>query len=274
MPAEIRNRIYVLVLGGQTLHVYRKEELYNEVVLRLCMATATDENIMARLKDPDGQLVFARYVDRHRRCNPHEAIHEWDPKKLKLSLLQTCSQIHSEAALIPFQTMTFAISELKLLKSLVARLSPTQARAVRSISTDDLYPFYSLASVKALQGLRNLCLFCEEDENSFDIAWQRSVLASLQGVPDLTGRAVSFEFAFAGWIKFQRLPLTSVQVAMYLPKSHDKSGKFGPDERNLCDAVAAALETRLLSTWDEDVYRRRLKAGEISRVGIAGQATW
>ena len=271
LPAEIRNRIYVYVLGGRDVHihgVHKRNVDSPDFTHSLCTTMVSDGDIMARVKAPGGSVVWATYEHRHLVCHQrHSEGHE----RLCLSILQTCSQIYIEAALIPFATNTFAVRPLQLLDHLVIRLNPTQSRAIRTISTADTNPFYNLASIKALSGVRELVLFNELDPKLIDISHVRNCLAPTSEPSMCHGHGCPVEWRFAGWLRLQRLTLTSVSVAIYLPGSKYRRGTAWTDERKSCDTISAALEARILSAWDEATYQKRLEAGDIYRAGKAGR---
>lgn len=155
LPAELRNRIYELVFGNKTIHVWHhddydddedyKDGVYIGPMLRsICTKEEEEKAHINKAETQDPAEEHVKHLEQHESCyvSPSTA----NP----FALLQTCRQIHSEAALIPFYNNTFFFSTFIELDEFLRRLTPEQADAVQHIAltVTSTAGMPSLASIK------------------------------------------------------------------------------------------------------------------------------
>lgn len=166
LPAEIRNRIYSLVLGGNSIHIvflsvsYRPDRIQHT----LCRAEMSDADFVRAYK-ADGDMEDPKDCEvRHDRCVPKG---EWwmpsDMPKLSLALLRTCRQIYKEAALLPYAENEFIFGPrfepLHNCSDFVASLLATQRRAIKTLTflnTNLTDNNLNATAVKSMTGVRKL----------------------------------------------------------------------------------------------------------------------
>lgn len=122
LSAELRNRVYKLVLGGHDIHI-GYDRAGKELAHSICVAPHrndstgddTSDNPTYKNANCHGRcLVFANGACKSNRKVPVE-----------LSLLRVCKQIHEEAALLPFMLNTFLFERpLVPLNSRIVYLPP------------------------------------------------------------------------------------------------------------------------------------------------------
>ncbi|KAK5174713.1 uncharacterized protein LTR77_001795 [Saxophila tyrrhenica] len=111
------------------------------------------------------------YWERHRHCTPHYVNLQkvQNPShKASLALLETCRQIHSEAALLPFLKCNFAFEFFADVPIFMKRLLVIQQKAIRSIT----FPYMThvpthaqqVRILKKLAGLQEVTLFDYNNE--------------------------------------------------------------------------------------------------------------
>ena len=161
MPSEIRNRIYQLVLGGNTIHVaascygrQRGHALY-QFPAWLCKKNAVDDEAVELFRYSKTTTEVPRYHRRHPEC-----FHKEDsrPAKYSCSLIRTCRQTHREAALLPFQINTFSFTSSTDLRMWLPRLMAKQQRAIACIELGYWNHFRRQPRMKNLIGLKKLTL--------------------------------------------------------------------------------------------------------------------
>ena len=128
-PPEIRNRVYKLVLGGNTIYITvpetREHRLAAERKLCVCICKANpdDAEVASVIRHCSEATDVGTYGGRHAGCSYHGVVSR-DVERYSVALLQTCRQVHFEAALLPFQENTFSMS---LKEDFVTLLNDTRA---------------------------------------------------------------------------------------------------------------------------------------------------
>lgn len=129
LPPEIRNRIYVYVLGGNDLHVnignhgYCGGGVKMKLKITICTAVVDEESAATMIRDGEEDTEIADWHDRHHFCKVSSS-----QVPYCVSLLRTCSQVHSEAALVPFQKNRFIFEIAEALQSFLRRIMYIQRR--------------------------------------------------------------------------------------------------------------------------------------------------
>ena len=155
LPPETRNRIYEYVLGGNTIHVMVQsngEPHSYRLVHSLCKDTHDDTfdddylRCQQHIIEPRGapwSWLSAGYQERHEAngCSEMKAVIHHD--RLNLALLQTCRQLHREAARVPFFSNNFSVPTSHAAGVFINKLLTQQQRAIRSLvflsQHDDVY---------------------------------------------------------------------------------------------------------------------------------------
>ncbi|KAF2008167.1 hypothetical protein P154DRAFT_568987 [Amniculicola lignicola CBS 123094] len=160
LPAELRNHIYELVLGGQYIHVELNQRRHPnpdqsknlntdhlQLLARELGSPIPEKEAYRRANDPsfnqqlpgDDRSKHWRYGDPFHieNCNHrHERCAVDAPQFLNLGFLRTCSQVHQEAKKLPFTANTFAFRSPLMLQLFVFGLAPAQYTLLRSLSFD------------------------------------------------------------------------------------------------------------------------------------------
>ena len=140
LPQEIKDQIYELICGGQTLHVHHRthgRKVYYHHTL--CLAKGSEEQAQDVFNAIDSDSNDSVSRDRHIICRSTyvESWKNFIPGKTNLSwpqdlrFLQTCRQMHNEAKLVPYTTNLFSFSDTEVLDKAMKRLP--QSRNIRSI---------------------------------------------------------------------------------------------------------------------------------------------
>lgn len=165
LPAELRNRIYRLVLSNNTIHVEgTRANIENkyQLVFKSCKATTIDYSPLDNLSAaPDRQITptsadYTKWApcdsdlfDIGEAFCPHDS-----GVNLDVQLLRVCRQIHSEAALIPYAENRFLFSsgvQSMLCDNLTKKFSLEQRHAIKTVAMLD-----SEASMQKLVQLTQL----------------------------------------------------------------------------------------------------------------------
>lgn len=152
LPPELRTTIWELVLGEEILHVCsdprkvpnsmrRSGDSYH-IGVYVCTAKINDHHALATLRHGPETMDSGvkTYEDRHMACMPpprYGCPHEKSVRHYSVALLQTCRQVHSEAALLPFDVNNFSFSghdKLKTAHDFSARLMTSQQESIRSMT--------------------------------------------------------------------------------------------------------------------------------------------
>ena len=167
LPAEVRNRVYYFTLGGNTLYLYLSRTDDKIANVLICSAETPDAETANLIQHSETGTEIDDCWARHEFCNPHS---EDATPTYSLPLLQTCSQVHNEAALVPFRENTFTFGSKLAFATFLKQLMPTQQRAIVSITLldfDNASWLYrgttTLLAAKALKGLRYLRAFVGVD---------------------------------------------------------------------------------------------------------------
>lgn len=176
LPAEIRNRIYELVLGGNRLHLSPRRDNWDHCYKpTICGVDPDNEDIKevfqafyngdtgAERMDPQNLSFHELHEDCKRRtidwsiCKPSDY--------LSLSLLRVCRQIHQEAALLPFSLNTFITTRMEDLVDFAATLTASQRGAIEALSlrVGSFFEYLSdyPIALPRFEGLRSLTLNVE-----------------------------------------------------------------------------------------------------------------
>lgn len=173
LTPEIRNRIYGLVLGRNTIHVCRDRyydndlgRMVNTTGHSLCCADTPDEEAVQAIRHTEEEFEVQSYEERHRQCSLR-AEDRAGRHRIDLSILQTCSQIHREAALVPFLSNTFAAEWGS--SEFFKRLAPIQCRSVTSMSYHHCDAPFDINVSPSFGGLKKLSILLELEAD--DVNW-------------------------------------------------------------------------------------------------------
>lgn len=151
LPAEVRNAIYNHALGGNTLHISRNawDERPPEFRCRMCLPAC-----ICAVSNNSSWSDF-EYPLCYEMC-PHRPV---GPRP-NLSLLLACSQVYTEAALMPFIHNTFNFADATILPTFVSSLVASQAAAITTLKLHHVAAFHVFDDDywTTLTGLRNLTL--------------------------------------------------------------------------------------------------------------------
>lgn len=159
LPAELRNEIYVLVLGGRVIHGH---------VGRLCALPMDQNEAYLSSMLPPGPESSELFSGRHKFCTALVSEH------LALNVLLTCRQVHTEAREVPFSDNIFAFRRPENLIGFLKRIGNARAARVRDIlfySANNLRFWSDAAHELAalpLHGLRIVRLYLEICPLDFD----------------------------------------------------------------------------------------------------------
>ncbi|KAK6428252.1 hypothetical protein LTR95_015607 [Oleoguttula sp. CCFEE 5521] len=174
LPPDVRAQIWDQVLTPWTFH-FRHVSL-NPIRFRasLCTVPNSDkENAFAP------EAVRKTYNLRHRACQA--------PVSQSLRILLTCRLIYAELSKLVFITADFVLSSRLLLNSLVERLTPWQAAAMRRLTLCDIeYALYwgtlpSAVVAARLLNVRDLRIYVELSNehyqgDEYDVGGSQTVL--------------------------------------------------------------------------------------------------
>lgn len=176
LPAEIRNRIYELVLGGNRVHISpRKDPWGNRYRPVICGVHPDNEDIEedyktnGRLDSDDERLNPPKlaFDQTHRRCIDRQL--DWSicgsSDYLSLSLLRVCRQTHQETALLPFSLNTFVVTPIRDLADFLSALTMSQKNAIEALTLlcrcHFFHPTLPARWTSRLDGLRSLTITVE-----------------------------------------------------------------------------------------------------------------
>ncbi|KAK3623067.1 hypothetical protein LTR56_021820 [Elasticomyces elasticus] len=154
LPPELRNRIWCLVLGGNSIHIAGWDRA--DIVHSICQDPDDDletARIITNDNKQDGPAkFFENYATRHNEC-PLRPEHKRQPRK------------PGETALLPYQTNKFVCLYLEELAAFLQALVPEQARAIEVMAIQLAFPYSNVTCKKLvhrkLKGLRALTCFVE-----------------------------------------------------------------------------------------------------------------
>ncbi|KAK5164684.1 uncharacterized protein LTR77_009890 [Saxophila tyrrhenica] len=115
LPPEIRNRIWEFALSEGILHAGCGPEWPAPVGMLICNAQRGEDDAMQTVKYGETTADVESYDQRHSRCTDGG---RWVTlntppdirRRYSVALLETCRQVHSEAALLPFELNTFVFT--------------------------------------------------------------------------------------------------------------------------------------------------------------------
>lgn len=270
LPAEILNRIYRLVMGHNTVHVWApdterfdKLQGYRQLYRSICVRKDTMVDEAEDMKQSDNKKLQRGYTVRHDRCQNTELCpsprKEYEDKEvggvtgaMNLQLLAFCRKIHKDAALIPYRDNTFSFNWITDLEALAKQLIPCQLRTVQHLSFT-YYLHRAPSSVtfekmlqKKLHGLGSLICF-------------------VQFTPDFIVGASSCSFlmrtrmlvASESLLHFQRLAIKNVTVMAYHARGYSSNERvYSAGNRTMFNEAtrpwAQEMEKKLLQKWNDE----------------------
>ena len=139
LPPEIRNRIYEYALGGSSIYICQRVEHHGREKVFLtynviCQNEIPDEDLALSLRHLTEPVDVESDTRRHERCHLSNLTVR---RHLQLHLLQVCSQIHREVALVPFESNCFLTTDYSALTKCAKKLIPAQARAIKRLVVSD-----------------------------------------------------------------------------------------------------------------------------------------
>lgn len=151
LPAEIRNRIWRSVLNNGRLHVIKRSSRDKTGYNLYRCSSNSQRQVSDKSQDSDKVTL---YVDNRRPAHRHWAcVQDESPRVLGLALLQTCRQIHREAALLPFSETHFVCGDIRRFVNLVGRMLIHQASALRQVTVQYLPCLTDFKDIPRLQPL-------------------------------------------------------------------------------------------------------------------------
>ena len=148
--------------------------------------------------------------------------------------MQTCREIHQEAALLPYGDNVFAFFEPPVLEEFLRLLVPAQAHVIRSITLINPLSRSGLGTLveNKLCGLRQLTCFMEFDEIKRMDSFGTSEVYRREQASNI--------------LPFERAPI--VEAAVVVRNTGDAQGKVS---RELYNEWEEDIEERLTSSWKE-----------------------
>ncbi|OCL03183.1 hypothetical protein AOQ84DRAFT_442893 [Glonium stellatum] len=123
LPAELRNRIYELVIGGQMIHIHAVRCLCKEpkkyvvkyfIGCSTCKLKKSEFEIHSRWLHSNRSNSLDTWEHRHEKCEALFCNMNGSRTRIfDLSLLRTCKQLYYETRLLPYSTNTFSFRSPK-----------------------------------------------------------------------------------------------------------------------------------------------------------------
>lgn len=170
LPPELRNRIYHLLLGGNTIHIDgtsanptgRYQLVFNTCTSKINHSTLTDLSIATNEQNESSQAhtmwkpCDSNLIEVTENCCRQ-------PVRLDVQVLRVCRQIHKEAALISYADNSFIISggmRRDFLNNLTKQFSFEQRRAIKTVAVleSQYWAQYVSKLPQLLPGLKKLWL--------------------------------------------------------------------------------------------------------------------
>lgn len=133
LPAEVRNQIYSLTLGGHTIHVFDRSR-GRASVYAICVEHEHHREMAESVGREEGSRpnVYATYSLRHLGCkrNTFPTFHT----AVQLHLLRVCRQMHQEAALIPYAENKLTFNCTNSLRNFLRKVTLAQAQSIKSVT--------------------------------------------------------------------------------------------------------------------------------------------
>ncbi|KAK4505834.1 hypothetical protein PRZ48_003799 [Zasmidium cellare] len=124
LPPEIRNRIYYLVLGDSTIHIWTPSA-GDKCRHTMCTSEDCDDHKLEMPTNASGGIQRERLADHH--CLNAMRI------PIPFDFLRTCRQVYEEAALLPYATNSFRIHSTAL-DQLDQQLSSFQKKSIKTMT--------------------------------------------------------------------------------------------------------------------------------------------
>ncbi|KAK5674037.1 hypothetical protein LTS10_013202 [Elasticomyces elasticus] len=136
LPPEIRTRIWRSLLSGHTIHV--DASAIREVQHHVCKNTISDHEHAQNVKADKETIRFQTYQNHHASCRTGWRTANNDnagkmESRLHLNVLRACSQIHQEAAILPYAENVLAFTSNDSLDYFLDTIILEQARALQRI---------------------------------------------------------------------------------------------------------------------------------------------
>lgn len=263
LPPEVRNLIFSYVLGGKTIHVSSDREKLGwnrvrnseyRVWLGVCKSHISDGGIAASIRvAPDAEEVDD-YVEQHWMCGLTSSywneprLQSPQPVHLNLCVLQTCSQIYREAALVPFVANGFSFLTNQALVGFTQRLVPQQQRTIRQATFHMRWCGYPGSHFRLLTGLRTAAIFLDvyaSVVNDFGVTDEGEMS---------DGNAIWHGARLADGL--ERLPLHTLEICAYLSGVHEES--YLHWQRG-ADLKPAKAQPEFFEPLLEEIHRRILR---------------
>jgi hypothetical protein len=162
LPAQLRNIVWKLVLGGRTIHINARPKTLR---VRTCSATEDDKQAIDEFIDVRHHKLPQHYQARHAQCWSRN--NECCGLRASLIILLVCRQLYTESALLPFSTNDFAFdgSNSHGHDAFLERLKPLQRGAIRRVHSGQqiFYLESPFDSIRKLSGLQEIFLFLKDD---------------------------------------------------------------------------------------------------------------
>ncbi|KAF2768554.1 hypothetical protein EJ03DRAFT_352091 [Teratosphaeria nubilosa] len=229
LPPELRNRIWVMVLGGRVLHMFDRSRKPRVIICNHSLGDKADaqrikaiQRANCEVSSEDIVTYEGEYKQRHgllkKTCT---AIDD----ALSLQLLQTSRSIHQEAALIPYKHNVFSFQSVFNLSNFLKEIVLAQSSAIENITMVDtvgrMLPSKTVAKLleTKLRGLKHMTWFL----HLYDSQRARAGLDETVTV-------------------FKKLPLQTSTVAVTQWVLH-----YPVESATLCLELATELEQKLLA---------------------------
>ena len=155
LPAEIRNRIYDFVLGGQLIHIRRRDQDWSRSNSFSCNAHVSEEEACRDFQTKEDSRTFRK---RHEQCSLAD--------RFNLSMLRCCRQVYEEARLLHFTHNIFSFADQESFVHFVNKLFRDQRTALNSLQfviplAMNMFDHFFGVNIQRLTGVRTLYLLME-----------------------------------------------------------------------------------------------------------------
>ena len=254
LPREVRDIIYIFVLGGHFVHAaYDKDctvaEHENVVPTwrrrtglchTLCVAEESEESIYKQFKAGKHDCW-----DRHYQCYPSR---QWPQptalKQLGLRLLRVCKQVFAETRLIPYSSNVFSIDGPSVLEKLAQQFLPDQISALRTLhlEVDLISDDYAVEWDRAMSH-QKLIDFANQGSGGLRLRMLHlSFVQSFDSVKDYhTFMDLYPDSWVQGLLRLQKCPLTKVTAVVHVVAFDKREGSNVWTNRQLDHGVPLHL---------------------------------
>ena len=256
LPAELRTKIYSLVLGGHVIHIGgTSHQPYGDGDLPdgkccCCTANLSDEDCFAKYtlqsRPLIGKFPLDRFSRRHRDCYRYPVSH-----RLQLNFLLVCKQIHREAASLVFEENTFTLARPYSFGPFLARLRSWQLSSIRTLRVYSVEsratwigPFNNYHLAEYLTGLLRLHVFIEV--KPYDVSVGLEPYGHL-GCPEALTISSMMNRRMAGLAMFKVPSLNRVEVMIVTP-----------DWKNVQADDLSNFSLEVLREWETSIKRNSL----------------